>query len=126
IDRPMAQTAAAFGKRVLIAACLTSTVQPTEKLVRGEGTGRHGESFHTETLLLPEAWPLWQAGDKSGYWRTIADRLRPAAAGFDAIVLAQASMSGAADLLKDTGIHVSSSPRLGVEGAIKVYRLRNS
>jgi len=48
--------------------------------------------------------------------------LREGAAGFDCIVLAQASMAGAADLLQGLPIPVLSSPRIGMEAAVTAYR----
>jgi hypothetical protein len=42
--------------------------------------------------------------------------------GSDAIILAQASMAPAADRLGDLGIPVLSSPRLGAEAAVAVWR----
>ncbi|HEY1382877.1 MAG TPA: hypothetical protein VGF43_04640, partial [Dongiaceae bacterium] len=69
------------------------------------------------------AWPLFQAGDETGFSRHIAgiipsivlgSRPRP-----DAIVLAQASMAPAADLLRQSPVPVFASPRLGVVAALR-------
>ena len=75
-----------------------------------------------ETLLMADLWPHFQAGDRTLYWQGIAERLRERAAGYDCIVLAQASMAGAADLLNDLPVPVLSSPKIGLEAAIKSYR----
>ena len=48
--------------------------------------------------------------------------LAGAAANADVIILAQASMAGAAELVSDLGVPVLSSPPLGVEAAISAYR----
>ena len=117
IDRAMAQRATAAGGRVLVAACVASTLDPTVTLLRESGP-------HTqiETLLMAGLWPRFQAGERALYWQGIAERLRERASAFDCIVLAQASMAGAADLLGDLPVPVLSSPRIGLEGAIAAYR----
>jgi hypothetical protein len=109
----MAKAAVSAGKSILVAACLESTVQPTRKLLDAERQG-----LHIETLLIPKAWPMWLAGEKQEYWTSIAMSIAENIDGKDAVVLAQASMAGAADLLKDSSIPVLSSPKLGVQAAI--------
>jgi hypothetical protein len=81
-----------------------------------------GPHAQIETVLMADLWPNFQAGERELYWQGIAERLRERAAGFDCIVLAQASMAGAADLLSDLPVPVLSSPRIGIEAAIAAYR----
>jgi hypothetical protein len=71
-----------------------------------------------ETLLMENAWPLFQAGDEAGFARHIADIIQHTWPRPDAIVLAQASMAGAADLLKHAPVPVLASPRLGVAASL--------
>ena len=118
IDRAMARQATAQGGPVLVAACVASTLEPTVKLLRESAP----ETTQIETLLMADLWPHFQAGERTLYWQGIADRLRAQASGFDCIVLAQASMAGAADLLGDLPVPVLSSPRIGLEAAISAYR----
>jgi hypothetical protein len=40
----------------------------------------------------------------------------------DVIVLAQASMANAAELVKTPGVQVLSSPKLGLRAALSMYR----
>lgn len=123
IDRPMAREAVAAGNRVLIAACLESTVEPTRELVESAAWERHPfPTFSSQIVRLFDAWPHYQRGDLAAYHARIAERLREAAPGFDAIVLAQASMAGAAGLLGDLGIPVLASPRTGTRAVVKFYR----
>jgi hypothetical protein len=117
IDRAMARRATAQGGRVLVAACVASTIEPTVTLLR-----ETGPETNIETLLMADLWPHFKAGDNALYWQGIADRLRERASAFDCIVLAQASMAGAADLLTDLQVPVLSSPRIGLEAAIAAYR----
>lgn len=118
IDRAMARQATAKGGRVLVAECVASTVEPTVKLLRESAP----ETTQIETLLMADLWPHFKAGERTLYWQGIAERLRKQASAYDCIVLAQASMAGAADLLGDLPVPVLSSPRIGMEAAITAYR----
>lgn len=120
IDRAMARRATGKGGRVLVAACVASTLEPTVTLLR-----ESGPQTEIEMLLMADLWPHFQAGERELYWQGIAERLRAHAAEFDCIVLAQASMAGAADLLSDLPVPVLSSPRIGLEAAIAAYRKLN-
>lgn len=127
IDRAMAQRAVAQGGRVLVAACVASTLEPTVKLLResappGQTDGPTSETLQIETLLMADLWPHFQRGEREIYCQGIAGRLRERASGFDCIVLAQASMAEAADLLHDLPVPVLSSPRIGLGAAITAYR----
>jgi hypothetical protein len=122
IDRAMARQATAQGGRVLVAACVASTLEPTVKLLRESAPTGPAEPPQIETLLMADLWPHFQAGERTLYWQGIAQRLRERAAGYDCIVLAQASMAGAADLLSDLPVPVLSSPRIGMEAAVTAYR----
>lgn len=123
IDRAMAEQAIAAGNRILIAACVPSTLGPTRELIEDVATAA-GRAVQLELKLMPDAWAVFQRGDKPGYWAAIAAELRDCAGSHDAIVLAQASMAGAAPLLSGLRIPVLASPRLGVEAAIAAYRTR--
>jgi hypothetical protein len=103
---------------VLVAACVASTLEPTVKLLRESAP----ETTQIETLLMADLWSHFQLGEHMVYWQRIAERLRERASTFDCIVLAQASMAGAADLLHDLPVPVLSSPRIGLEAAIAAYR----
>ncbi len=118
IDRAMAQRATAQGGRVLVAACVASTLEPTVNLLRESAP----PTTQIETLLMDDLWPHFQLGEHILYWQKIAERLREQASAYDCIVLAQASMAGVADLLPDLPIPVLSSPRIGMEAAVAVYR----
>ena len=122
IDRAMARRAVAKGGRVLVAACVASTLDPTVALLREPASPGQRETPQIETLLMADLWPHFQLGEPMVYWQGIAERLRERASAFDCIVLAQASMAGAADLLSDLPIPVLSSPRIGMEAAITAYR----
>lgn len=87
IDRPMARKAAALGGRVGVVVALESTIEPTVNLLREEGV---------EEVVVKLVEGAWGAED---YLERIADTARELAAEVDVVVLAQASMAGAAELL---------------------------
>ncbi len=118
IDRAMADQAVAEGSNIVLAATLQSTVEPTRELLESSAK-RAGKRIDIREVLILEAWPKFEAEDKDGFWQDIAEVLRKETADADAVVLAQASMAGAAELLMDFPVPVLSSPRLGVERALR-------
>src|SRR5437763_294520 len=67
------------------------------------------------------------AGDVAGYNAMIVDRLTAEKGTADVIVLAQASMAGAAaEAERRLGVPVLTSPRLGVAAAIDAWRRTRS
>lgn len=117
LDRPMAEAAVAAGRHILVAACLPSTLGPTTQLLN-EVAHAQNRRIEMETLLMENAWPLFQAGDEAAFTRDIAGIILNTRPSPDAIVLAQASMAAAADLMKQSPVPVFSSPRLGVAAAL--------
>ena len=120
VDRPMAERASALGPHILMAAALASTLAPTRALLL-DAAERAGKIVQIEELLCDSAWAHFEQGDQAGYIAAIAERLHGAAGYADVIVLAQASMADAAALCADLRIPILSSPRLGLEAAIRAY-----
>jgi hypothetical protein len=77
----------------------------------------------TSEWLCESAWTKFEAGDQEGYLEEIARFLPEVAPKGEVIVLAQASMAPAMDLCAGLSTPVLSSPRLGVEAALKAYRV---
>lgn len=121
VDRPMADRAVQSGPRILLVAALESTLTPTTRLLH-ESAAALGRGIDVHSLLVHEAWPHFERGDRDAYVRTVAAAVRRAAGAADVVVLAQASMAGAAGLLADLGVPVLSSPGLGVRAAIDAAR----
>jgi hypothetical protein len=116
VDRPMAEAALDLGPRVVVTAVLESTLAPTRTLLESVAAQR-GVRMTVRQVLLPQAWPLFEQGDLQGFHQLIAAALgdiRDA----DAVVLAQASMAGARDLLPRDGPQVLASPELGLRAAL--------
>lgn len=74
-----------------------------------------------DTFVVEGAWERFLDQDNQGYYDKIKAVIEQKARDYDVIVLAQASMSGAASLV-DVDIPVLSSPRLGVKRAIETLR----
>jgi hypothetical protein len=121
VDRAMAERAVEIGKRIIIAAALASTLVPTRQLIQ-EVADQRGRKISISEVLCAEAWPYFANGDPESYYTAIAACLHEAVLEGDVLVLAQASMAGAAALCADLPMPILSSPRLGLEAAIAAYR----
>lgn len=115
------ETAGWVCTRIALIAALESTLGPTRRLLEEEAA-RAGRAVIIAERLCAGAWPRFEAGDMAGYLAEVAACARASAADADVIVLAQASMAGAADMLADLGSPVLSSPRLGVAAAAALCR----
>ena len=113
IDRAMADRAVQLGSRILVVAALESTLAPTADLIQ-ESAATKGIRVAIDSLLVEGAWSHFLSGNQGAYIRSIADTIREARRSVDVVVLAQASMAPAADLLANLGVEVLSSPRIGV------------
>lgn len=126
VDRPMAhdavRLAAGTQRPVLVVAALASTIEPTEQLLRSCTR----DPLAVVSVLVEDAWPLLEAGDRAGYLSATAAGTRSAVAthGPAVVVLAQASAAGAADLLTDLGCPVLSSPVRAVRELARVLGVR--
>ncbi|WP_329200030.1 MULTISPECIES: aspartate/glutamate racemase family protein [unclassified Streptomyces] len=114
VDRPMAAAAVDAGPRIVVLAAVRSTVAPTLELLEQEAAGR---AVTVRTHLVAEAWECFEAGDTDGYLSRVA-RAADEVADADVILLAQASMAGAADLVR-TAVPVLSSPSTGLAAALR-------
>ncbi|WP_329570718.1 aspartate/glutamate racemase family protein [Kitasatospora sp. NBC_01266] len=117
IDRPMAEQAARY-PRIGVLHAVESTLAPTRALLIEAGADAAG----LRSLPCPGAWALFEAGDLAGYHAAVAQRIRAAVGGdgVDVVVLAQASMAPALDLLGELPVPVLSSPRPAVRRALRL------
>ncbi|MGA8203384.1 MAG: aspartate/glutamate racemase family protein [Woeseiaceae bacterium] len=118
VDRPMAEKAVETGRRIGVAATLSTTLRPTADLVRKVAAERDLDIEIVEQLC-EGAFEAVMAGDGATHDRIVRDGLTKGLRGVDAIVLAQASMARVLDTLPANALSapVYSSPRLGVERA---------
>jgi|DewCreStandDraft_4_1066084.scaffolds.fasta_scaffold00150_148 Asp/Glu/hydantoin racemase len=121
VDRPMIEAALDRGPRITVAAALASTLGPTGDLLRRVARER-GVVPEIREIVCEGAWTYQERGDAQGYSRAIAAAIRRALGPADAVVLAQASMAGAVELLADLGVPVLASPPLGVAAAVAAWR----
>jgi hypothetical protein len=118
IDRAMADRAVSFGRKVLVVAAFESTVGPTVALVESSAA-KAGADLELRSVVVAGAWDKFVAGDRSAYVTAIAASVREQLGDAEVVVLAQASMAPAADLLSDLRVPVLASPKLGVESALR-------
>jgi hypothetical protein len=120
IDQPMMQASAMTNGPVLMVYCLDSTLKPSLSLLKSAMKSA-GNASKIHPLPLNALWPLFEAGKADAFAKAIADAIRlfiNDAPEITSVVLAQASMAGAAGLLMDIGVPVLSSPTLAFQSAI--------
>ena len=110
VDRAMAERAVQLGGRIVVLAALESTIGPTVELLASVAGSR---PVSVSERVVAGAWDRFEAGDLAGYHSAVADAIVEVSASADVIVLAQASMDGAAASV-DVDVPVLSSPRLAV------------
>lgn len=117
IDRPMMRRAAENFGDILLVYCLASTEHPSFDLLRQEMDAA-GNPHSIVPLFLGQHWPLFEEGRPHAFARALATDIRRALtqrAGVRSVVLAQASMAGAAMLLSDLPAPVFASPVLALK-----------
>ncbi|WP_293573902.1 hypothetical protein [Phaeobacter sp.] len=105
LDWPMMQTAAQVGGPVLLAYCLNSTLEPSKSLLQ-RAMSEAGNPDPITLLPMTYLWSLFEQGDTAGFATAIAKTISEFLAAHSnptskpaVVVLAQASMAGAADLV---------------------------
>lgn len=119
IDAPMMAQAARTGGPVLMAYCLDSTRAASRDLLSA-AFAAEGTAAEIHPLDLGALWPLFEAGETESFHRSIAARITEALSAtpdIACVVLAQASMAGAAAHLETT-VPVLSSPETALRAAL--------
>src|SRR5215208_6058153 len=115
IDDAMAEQAVQRGEKVGVAATLSTTLQPTTRLlqVKAEVAGRQVE---IQPLLIEGAYQKLMAGDREGHDNLLVEILKDLARTMDVVVLAQASMARVLPRLSASDQEkILVSPRLAME-----------
>jgi aspartate/glutamate racemase len=121
VDRPMAEAAVAAGPRIAVLATLESTLRPTTDLLRSVA-GERGAVVAITQHLVAGAWERYEAGDIPAFLEAVAGACAALdTTGVDAVVLAQASMAGAAGRVA-LDVPVLTSPRPAVRAAAAAAR----
>lgn len=123
IDAALAEKAAAEGGKVVALCAAETTVAPTTALF-SEAANRSGVAL--EVRLVAGAWASFKGGDRDGYLAAIAGACDVAYDdGASIVALAQASMAGAADLVR-RGPPPLTSPESGLRAAVERIAQRAS
>ncbi len=126
VDAALATEAVRGGGRVVVLCAVPATLEPTGKLFRAAAQAT-GATIVVQ--LVPGAWDLFTSGDRDGYLRMVAQAADDAAgnaaggaAGTDVtVVLAQASMAGAAAM---AACRPLAGPGVGLRAAAQAAELR--
>lgn len=113
VDRPMCAAAVADGAPVTVVAAIESAVTPAVELL-AEEAARAGTAPEVHVLRCDDAWPRFERGDVAGYHAALAAAIDALPVDRVTVVLAQASMAGAAPLVR-TVRRVLSSPAAAVD-----------
>jgi Asp/Glu/hydantoin racemase len=115
IDEPMADRAIALGRRIGVAATAPTALGPTTELIRRRAQVA-GRSVDVKPVLCEDAYAYLTSGDLEAYNNAIRETIRGMAQENDVVVLAQASMAGAAQGLDPAPpVPILTSPRLAVQ-----------
>jgi Asp/Glu/hydantoin racemase len=119
IDRPMIEDAVAQASRIGVLATLSTTLDPTMRLVE-EVAEAAGRSVTMANGLADGAFQALTNGDAQTHDRMLLEKAKDIADSCDAIVLAQGSMARMQEQIQDaTGTKVYASLRRGIEGLKK-------
>ena len=116
IDQPMMRRSVEIGGTTVMVIALESTLTPSRDLFISEG----GDPDRLRLLDLTALWPLFENGRIRDFHAQLAGAVTADHTGLggDAIVLAQASMAGAAEHLTDLPVPVLTSPELALRAAL--------
>jgi len=116
VDEPMAEKALASGRRIGVAATLSTTLRPTASLIERKAS-ESGKNVKVVSKLCAGAFEALLAGDTATHDALVSEGLRELITNVDVIVLAQASMARIVEALPDSDkvLPIYSSPRLAVE-----------
>ncbi|MEX0980590.1 MAG: aspartate/glutamate racemase family protein [Bacteroidales bacterium] len=114
IDDPMAEEAVTTAERIGVLATLSSTLNPTVRLLRSFA-GERGKKIEIREGLAEGAFEAALSGDRERHDRLIMEAAVKLARDVEVFVLAQGSMARMEKQLElETGIRVLSSPERAV------------
>jgi aspartate/glutamate racemase len=114
IDEAMAEEAIKRGKRIGVVATLSTTLNPTLKLLQNKAK-EFSKNIEFDSVLAEEAYKCLISGDKEGHDEVLAKVLDELSRKTDVVVLAQASMARVLEKLsKEQQGNFLTSPELGM------------
>jgi len=116
VDQPMADKAAATGKRVGVIATLRTTLEPTADLI-SRRAALAGKQIELTSRLCEGAFEALMSGQPAVHDAKVAAALKELSQQVDVIVLAQASMARVVDTLApaDKRVPILASPAIAVD-----------
>ena len=116
VDQPMADKAAATGKRIGVIATLRTTLEPTADLI-SRRAALAGKQIELTSRLCEGAFEELMSGQPAMHDEKVAAALKELSKQVDVIVLAQASMARVVDALapEDKTVPIFASPAIAVD-----------
>ena len=116
VDQPMADQAAATGKRIGVIATLRTTLEPTADLI-SRRAALAGKQIELTSRLCEGAFEALMSGQPTVHDAKVAAALKELSKQVDVIVLAQASMARVVDALapEDKTVPILASPAIAVD-----------
>jgi Asp/Glu/hydantoin racemase len=114
IDESMAEEASAIGRRIGVVATVSTTLDPTVRLIRRKAL-ELGRTVDVTERIAEGAFEALLAGDGARHDEILKRAIVSLADEVDVVVLAQVSMARLVPSLGTLRVPVLSSPRSGVE-----------
>jgi Asp/Glu/hydantoin racemase len=116
VDQPMADKAAATGKKIGVIATLRTTLEPTAELISRRAAAA-GKQIELTSRLCDGAFEALMSGDAATHDAKVAATLKELSRQVDVIVLAQASMARVVETLapEDKRVPILASPGIAVD-----------
>ncbi|MDP9153300.1 MAG: aspartate/glutamate racemase family protein [Pseudomonadota bacterium] len=114
IDESMAEEASAIGRRIGVVATVSTTLDPTVRLIRRKAE-ELGRTVDVTERIAEGAFEALLAGDGTRHDEILKQTIAALADEVDVVVLAQVSMARLVPALGALRVPVLSSPRSGVE-----------
>ncbi|HEX7908662.1 MAG TPA: aspartate/glutamate racemase family protein [Paraburkholderia sp.] len=113
IDEAMAEEASSIGRRVGVVATVSTTLEPTVRLIKKKAS-ELGRNIEVTERIAEGAFEALLSGDGAGHDEIVKNTISVLAEQVDVVVLAQVSMARLVPQLSGVRIPVLSSPRSGV------------
>jgi len=114
VDESMAAQASSIGSRIGVVATVSTTLEPTVRLIRKKAA-EHGRTIEVTERIAEGAFEALLKGDGARHDEILKRSIVELANEVDVVVLAQVSMARLVPALGTLPVPVLSSPRSGVE-----------
>lgn len=114
VDESMAAQASSIGSRIGVVATVSTTLEPTVRLIRKKAA-QHGRTIEVTERIAEGAFEALLKGDGARHDEILKRSIVELANEVDVVVLAQVSMARLVPALGTLRVPVLSSPRSGVE-----------